>query len=57
MPKPFKIPKIPPPKKRGPKASCECGVCPACLNRIRVLRHYYLSRYGKDSDSKEIANG
>lgn len=41
--------KIPPPKKPGPKATCDCGVCLTCLNRIRVLRNYYVKKLGKDS--------
>ena len=41
--------KIPAPKKPGPKATCECGVCNICLNRIRVMRSYYAKKLGKDS--------
>jgi hypothetical protein len=58
MPKKQKpIPRIPPPLKRGPKPSCECGVCETCLNRIRVLRNYYKSKFGENSPEYKEMTG
>lgn len=50
--------KLPPPRKRGPKPLCDCGICPTCLNRNRVFRQYYAKKFGKDSTIyKEMVDG